>query len=62
MQDTTPKYWALLNSKDIFDAVICLDDLSEVLKNFEGKKQPNLSILYLLKKIIEQAKDQGYGK
>lgn len=62
MQNDDPKYWALLTENDINTAQTATDDLMEVLKDFHLKKQPNLSILYLLKKVIEQAKNQGYSK
>lgn len=62
MSNTTPKYWALLNNKDIISAELALENLMVLLKGFDQDKQPSISVQYLLKKIIEQAKDQGYNK
>jgi len=62
VSNTTPKYWALLNNKDIISAELALENLMVLLQDFNQDKQPPTGIQYLLKKIIEQAKDQGYNK
>ena len=60
MQDEDPQYWVLLTKNDIKSAGIVLENLMVLLKDFNQDLQPDTSIQYLLKKIIEQSKKQGW--